>query len=309
MNNAWTFGKYEVVDRVGEGAFGTVFKGRNRKTGEHVVIKVERLDTAAPSLKHETTLLNWLYTKSCRHIAPVYWYGVVQPYRALVMPLYQRSLQQYVQDECGSPIDEDAVCSILRAAVIILKDVHERGVVHRDIKPGNWMIQGDQLVLIDFGLAAFYVDEHEAHVPPAVPLHEHVIGTPKFLSWHVHCGHTPSRRDDLVSLGYVGLYLVTGGALFRGSTAANATEEAAAKALLHPATHVDSPLNRWMKEQKAWDRLATSWLPANPCRALTQFLRETYALGFPERPSYERYAAWFQRTTTTTTEERKNGQT
>jgi serine/threonine protein kinase len=287
MNNAWTFGKYEVVDRVGEGAFGTVFKGRNRKTGEDVVIKVERLDTASPSLKHETTLLNWLYSKSCRHISPVYWYGVVAPHRALVMPLYQRSLQQYVHDAAGSPVDLDAVRSILRAAVLILKDVHGRGVVHRDIKPGNWMIQGDQLVLIDFGLAAFYVDEHESHVPPAVPLHEHVIGTPKFLSWHVHCGHTPSRRDDLISLGYVGLYLVTGGALFHRNAGA-------APASLLPATHVDSPLNRWMKEQKAWDRLATQWLPANPCRALTQFLRETYTLGFPERPSYERYAAWFQ---------------
>jgi casein kinase 1/casein kinase 1 delta len=92
--------------------------------------------------------------------------------------------------------------------IYILESLHELFVIHRDIKPQNFMIKNQKIYLIDYGLATFFVDENGEHLPNKHQ--ESIIGTPKFLSYHNYYGNTLSRRDDLISLGYLYIYLLNG---------------------------------------------------------------------------------------------------
>ena len=269
---------YEYAEKIGQGAFGTIFKGRNVKTGEAVVVKTEPLDTPFSTLKHESTILNLLYSKSCRNIPPTYWYGIsnVGGHRVFVMPFYEETLETLLL----KTEDVRVFCNVMRSAILILKSVHDKYVVHRDIKPANWMIRRNELVLIDFGLAAFYVDTEERHIEPSKKAH--IIGSPKWASWNVHCGEEYSRRDDLLSVVYIGLFCLEKRDLFCLSS-------------FQPTPHIDDaaldhPRNLWLKEQK---RLESALMKTEKWYALKQFANKVYNLSFKERPSYEEYAELF----------------
>lgn len=276
---------YEYGEKIGQGAFGTVYKGRNVRTGELVVIKMEPLEGLAfSSLKHESTMLNLLYSKLCRNIPPTYWYGTIgEPdRRILVMPFYRESLVDFVKN---TRFDKTLFCRIMRSAISILNHIHEKFVVHRDIKPANWMIHNDELILIDFGLASFYVDSNERHLSEANPKKYHIIGTPKYASWNIHCGEEYSRRDDLMSMVYVGLFLQSCGELWGEITYAKIESGYDPVLLIHP-------LNKWFKTQKDCSHLKK--IIPSEYKEFHTFVDKVYALSFQERPSYREYIELFK---------------
>jgi casein kinase 1 len=139
------------------------------------------------------------------------------------------------------------------------------------------MIHNDELILIDFGLASFYVDSDERHIPPANPKKTHIIGTPKYVSWNVHCGEEYSRRDDLMSVVYIGLFLLYGSAnLWTNVPGFYSAEE---------KTAISHPKNQWFKQQKTANNVKRLFLNRN-CAPLAMFAEEVYSLSFQERPSY-----------------------
>jgi len=279
---------YECSEIIGSGAFGVIYKGKNVRTGEPVVLKTERLDISYSSIKHESNILNILYSKSCRSIPPIYWYGILedQRIRLLVMPFYNESLET-VRIE-----NEKMMLNIIRSAITIVNHIHDNYVVHRDIKPANFMIHNDELILIDFGLASFYVDSEEKHISPANPKKTHIIGTPKYVSWNVHCGEEYSRRDDLLSIVYIGLFLVYGKDLWTDLPPFLSEEEKSS------TTH---PRNQWFKQQKDIHTINRTIMKM-PCVDLgfvdrmTRFAEHVYSLSFQERPSYKLYLELFTKT-------------
>ena len=275
---------YEYAEQIGQGGFGTIYKGRNVKTGEKVVVKTEPQNVEFSSLKHESNILNLLYSKSCRNIPPIYWYGVVvnPSKRILVMPFYDESLEQFARTR---KMTKTHMSNIMRSAISILEHIHVKYVVHRDIKPANFMIHNDELILIDFGLASFYVDSNERHLSPANPKKMHIIGTPKYVSWNVHCGEEYSRRDDLMSLVYVGLYLIYGGELWASPPIVSFLEKDDDKSLIM------HPLNQWFKTQKDLANIRS--MTGSEWEELDQFAKNVYSLSFQERPSYKDYIRLF----------------
>jgi serine/threonine protein kinase len=271
---------YEYSEQIGKGAFGTIYKGHNIRTGEQVVIKTEPMDVEFSTLKHESSILNILYSKACRNIPPTYWYGIIdtQPSRALVMPFYKESLETF-------SVDNDRISSnIMRSAISILNHIHDKYVVHRDIKPANFMIHNDELVLIDFGLASFYVDSEERHIHKSNTKKRHIIGTPKYASFHVHEGEEYSRRDDLMSMVYVGLFLRYGSKLW--SDMPKFETQLEKSDILHP-------INQWFKLHKPLQNileLTKDW------SQLHFFAEQVYKLSFQERPSYKEYIELFAKT-------------
>ena len=101
----------------------------------------------------------------------------------------------------------------------IINRVHDAGIVHRDIKPENFMISlpnteqkqkedgGKMLHIIDFGLSRFYM-KGDSHVVNTYD--RSIVGTIRYISTHIHDGDVYSRRDDIISIVYVSIYLLKG---------------------------------------------------------------------------------------------------
>lgn len=192
--------KYELLSKIGQGKFGHVYKGEYSRTGEQVAIKFETPECPVKILKHETSILNYLYSNHCSFIPPVYWFGQFQELSTLVIPFYETSLETIIKDANVIPIEQQI--EWIQQIIHILESIHGNFIIHRDIKPQNFMLKGCDIYLIDFGLAKLYADNNETDKTT-------ILGTPKFISIHIHNGFDPGFRDDLISIGYIWLYMFT----------------------------------------------------------------------------------------------------
>lgn len=199
--------KYIPMSKIGSGTFGTIYKGKYVKNDEYVAIKTEFLATALQTLKHETTILNYLHSKGSTRTPLVYWYGIHAGQFTLVMPLYERSLEEMIRSDAMS---KQQSMKIVSKMIDILDTIHNLGVLHRDIKPQNFMIRNDDIYIIDFGLSTVYIDDKK-ELLPAREISPYILGTPKFVSIHVHDGEDPARRDDCISVIYILQYLLQDG--------------------------------------------------------------------------------------------------
>ena len=193
---------YIIKKWLGKGKFGVVYHAENMTNGEQVAIKMEKTDTEYSSIKHEVRMMNYLFQHGFRDLPKIHWYGVENSFTYLAMCYYERSLESVI------PVEFSRLAKIMIQCITILESLHELFVIHRDIKPQNFMIKNQQLYLIDYGLATFYMDGEGEHVPNKHQ--ETITGTPLFLSYYNYLGNTLSRRDDLISLGYMFLHLFTG---------------------------------------------------------------------------------------------------
>jgi serine/threonine protein kinase len=256
MYNGLVAHKYTVLNPIGGGKFGQVFKGQNLRTGESVAIKLEPSSQEFNLLKHESTILNFLYSKWCRNVPPVYWFGHYgDTHIAMVLPLYDESFVDFVADTELSVTKRADM--FLRSAVLILQHIHRHGVVHRDIKPANWMFRISnkecvrEMVLIDFGLATFIEPDNDMNANSVKK--EHLIGTPKFASWFVHDGQEYTKRDDLLSVLYMALWTYYGDHLWESDR--EYIHDDTDENIMLPPTHVSSPVNTWLKRVKMRERI------------------------------------------------------
>lgn len=194
--------KYRLIERLGNGGFGTIFKGENIRTKETVAIKMETISSETKMLKREAQI--YQYLGKAPGIPQVKWYGTVDGYNYMVLPLFGDSL-------ASKTFSLMEAFRVGHKMLKILQYIHEKGLIHRDIKPDNFVLSrdGSFLYIIDFGLCRKYIDNEHRHIK--MRTQRELIGTPNFVSMHVHNGIEPSRRDDLISVAYVILHLVNGG--------------------------------------------------------------------------------------------------
>jgi casein kinase 1 len=207
--------RYTIQEEIKKGGFGSIYKGFNIKTGKNVAIKTENQKIGS-SLKHETKILRYLCEQGSRYTPIVYWFGRYKENLVLVIPLYEYSLYEKLQETLFSM---EMAIQITEKTMKILEFIHGKYVIHRDIKPQNIMIQNGEPYLIDFGLATFYIDENNNHIENKGETS--LIGSLKYISHNIHEGNTPSRRDDLISLGYIFIMLYTGELPWREPTYEN----------------------------------------------------------------------------------------
>jgi len=194
--------KYKIIEKLNNGEFGTIFKAENIRTKEPVAIKMESISVETKMLKRETQI--YQYLGKAVGVPQVKWYGSTEEYNYMVMPLFGDSLAS----KTFSLVDS---FSIGQKIVRILSFIHEKGLIHRDVKPDNFVFNqdGTDVYIIDFGLCKKYIDNDNKHIE--MKSGKTIIGTPNFVSVNVHNGVEPSRRDDLISVAYIILYLINGG--------------------------------------------------------------------------------------------------
>jgi len=191
--------KYYLQEKVGEGTFGQVFKGINTRTKEPVAIKVEPIIYNLKLLKNETKIYQFL--RGIKGIPEVKWFGKDETNYYMVMDLLSFSLEDKLKEKKEKKFSLQLTCQIGRQILNILEKVHNKGIIHRDIKPDNFLLQGNEIYLIDFGFCKSYLDVNQQHMESKATAG--LIGSPKFASINAHNHTELSRRDDLESLAYM----------------------------------------------------------------------------------------------------------
>ena len=203
---------YRLLTKIGEGSFGKIFSAQHKDTGQKVAIKLVKT-TEAAMYENELTIYTKLHKSSISSlcISSLFAAGIEGPYYYLVLDLYEQNLEQLRASFGCMPLK--VVLHLGVQMLAIVESLHQKGVLHRDIKPANFMIKTNaqnisELFLIDFGLAGCFKDEKQKHIP--MKTGERLMGTPRYMSVNMHQHITPSRRDDLESLGYILIYLYKG---------------------------------------------------------------------------------------------------
>ncbi|KAK7421014.1 Palmitoylated plasma membrane-bound casein kinase [Neonectria magnoliae] len=148
-----------------------------------------------------------------------------------------------------------------------LEPVHDKGWVHRDIKPDNFLFEMEgtkNLFLIDFGLAKRFRDPKGNHIPHSG--NKTIVGTARYMSINAHLGCEQSRRDDLEALGFVFLYWVRGRLPWQGLRV-NKKE-------LHKSVGKQ-------KQEMSIEELSEG------CREVAEYMQYVRGLSFEERPDYD----------------------
>jgi serine/threonine protein kinase len=190
----------------------------------------------------------------------VHWYGITDMGTTLVMTYYEESLYNAMQIKRFS---KDHISKIWKICRDILYNIHHQLVIHRDIKPHNFMLKDGDIFLIDFGLATFIDRSHEI----IKTKREHVIGTPKYMSMFVHSGEEACKRDDLISLGYMILEMGLG-ELPWTDIILEATSE-------YPNTHYLHPIHQEYQKRKSWEKIK-EFSSVDGMMEIVDFMKDMY---------------------------------
>jgi serine/threonine protein kinase len=146
-------------------------------------------------------------------------YGYSGDYNILVMELMGKSLEDLLTTRQEKKLSVKSVCMLADQMLTILEQVHSKHIIHRDIKPDNFVMGlGDNskyLYLLDFGLARKYRSSTTGlHYP--MKNRKKLTGTARYASINALKGLEQSRRDDLEAIGYVLMYFLRGSLPWQG---------------------------------------------------------------------------------------------
>ena len=204
--------RYEVLDTLGEGGMGMVYRVRDRETSEILALKLLRPEIARdPAMmerfKNEIRLAHRITHKNvCR----IYDFNRVDDLAYFTMEYVDgESLRAYLKR--AGKLTPERTIDLARQITAGLGEAHAQGVIHRDLKPENVMLGRDGLVkLLDFGIArAVGSDTATART---------IMGTPEYMAPEQSQGKAVDQRVDLYALGLILYECLTGRRAFSGAT-------------------------------------------------------------------------------------------
>lgn len=208
--------KYQAISYINKGSFGSVFKGKNIQTNEYVAIKFEeKLQSERCLLEDEYRKLQYLTGEG---IPKVYNFGANKTHFILIEELLGVTLGELF-DSCGNKFSLSTVCTLGIEMLKLIKRVHNKDYIHRDLKPDNFMFgkeaNANKLYLIDFGLCRKYCStKNKIHL--TFKTGKKLTGTARYCSVYTHLGYEQSRRDDLESIGYLLILFLNGSLPWQG---------------------------------------------------------------------------------------------
>ena len=229
LKHAREVGSYALVEMIGEGGMGEVWRAKHRLLARPAAIKLIRADALGVSHRAREAVLHRFEreaqataTLGSVHTVNLYDFGVTEEGNFYyVMELLDGiSLEQFVKT--FGPMEPARAVYVLRQACHSLAEAHARGLIHRDIKPANIFLcrlgpDDDFVKVLDFGLVKH---AETAVTAPQLTMDGAITGTPAFLPPEIAMGQTTfDARADLYALGCVAYYLVTGELVFAKETA------------------------------------------------------------------------------------------
>ena len=208
-----TFGRYEILDKLGEGAMGVVYRARDATLGRVVALKMLSADLGAEEELHQRFQREAEAIGRLSHpnIVTVYDVGEASGQLYMAMELLEG-------DDLRSLIEKRAAIALAdRVRILIqictgLAYAHSRGVVHRDIKPANILVGSDgRAKILDFGLA-------RVSARSTITRRGVILGTPDYMAPEQAMGKGVDRRSDVFSAGAVFYEFLTLEKPFKGKT-------------------------------------------------------------------------------------------
>ncbi len=229
VSRARELGSYRLIERLGQGGMGEVWKASHQLLAREAAIKFIRPESIlGMSAEVSRTMIRRFELEAkatasltSAHTVELYDFGVSDDGTFYyIMELLDGLDLDLLVGRFG-PLPPSRVVHLLTQVCESLEEAHEKGLIHRDVKPANIYVcrsgvRRDFIKVLDFGLVA--------HLRPAAPaelrltLPEHAIGTPAFMAPEVALGQELDGRSDLYGLGCVAYWLVTGRQVFEGSS-------------------------------------------------------------------------------------------
>jgi serine/threonine protein kinase len=279
----FTIGKYKVLERIGSGGMGSVYLCEHKLMRRRVAVKV------LPTAKADDTSSLERFHREARVVAALDHINIVRAYDVdqdnnlhfLVMEYVDgASLQEMIKR--GGVMDVTRAAHYMRQAAMGLQHAHETaGIVHRDIKPGNILVDRYGIVkILDMGLARFFHDDEDVLTKK---YDENVLGTADYLAPEQALdSHSVDIRADIYSLGATFYFCLTGRSPFNEGTVAqkliwHQTRQPKAIRTIRP--DIPQGIEALVEKMMAKDRNQRFQMPSEVAEALSPYTQE--AIGPP----------------------------
>jgi len=234
-------GEYEVLEVIATGGMGILLKARDPELARIAALKVLSPQLATNATARERFLREARAAAKLEHgnILPIYGvHAEAVPYFAMRY-VGGGSLQDAI--DSGRQFSVEELKSITRQIAAALGSAHDSGFVHRDIKPGNILLDEDdeKVWVCDFGIAQSMED-------PSLTYAGSIAGTPQYMSPEQTRGAELDGRSDLFSLGAVLYFCATGRQAFEGTTTASVMSSVTS-AQPKSATQINAKLPKWFE--------------------------------------------------------------
>jgi eukaryotic-like serine/threonine-protein kinase len=227
----------KVLRLIGEGGTARVYLASRERDDEPLVVKILRREivsdkNALARFMEEYSLVERIQS---RHVARIHDHGDADGHAYLVMEFFEGG--DLNKRLAGKPVPAQEALRLFRELMFALGDIHEKGILHRDLKPQNLMFREDgSLAIVDFGIAKHIdaVDRTNAG---------EVLGTPRYMSPEQVQGRALDLRTDIYSAGVLLYQMLTGRHVFEGDTAV----EVALQHLNRPPPGLPEPLQQYQR--------------------------------------------------------------
>jgi serine/threonine-protein kinase len=302
LHEAQELGSYQLVEPLGRGGMGEVWRARHRLLARDAAIKLVRPELLGARTEEETTLTLRRFEREAQatamlsspHTIQVFDFGVTQDgsFYYVMELLTGRDLESLVRE--FGPLPASRVIYLLRQVAHSLADAHARGLVHRDIKPANIYVcrmglEYDFAKVLDFGL----VKVKQGRPGDTLSTIDHTTtGTPAYMAPETILGDAEvDRRADVYALGCVAYYLLTGELVFEADTSMKMLMHHLNTPPVPPSQRTELPIPREL------DELVLACLQKDPNRRpqnAGELFRMAYNCRACEGWNVEAAAAWWE---------------
>jgi DNA-binding NarL/FixJ family response regulator len=202
-----------VLHMIGEGGTARVYLASRESDDEPLVVKILRPEITKDRKALDRFMEEYAIVAriQSRHVARIYGHGNSGPHAYLVMEFFEGG--DLNRRLAARPLPPEEALRLFRDLMFALGDIHEKGILHRDLKPQNLMFRDDgSLAIVDFGIAKDIAAVDRTG-------HGEILGTPRYMSPEQVQGRVLDLRTDIYSAGVLLYQMLVGKHLFDGETA------------------------------------------------------------------------------------------